>query len=216
VSAAASRPQARKAGALTRGAVLGTALLGAALTLLAVSRTWVAADVPDLPAADVGVTGRQAAPVVAAVALAAAAAAVVLATAGRAVRLVAAVALAAAGAGVVAGTLAVVADPDGAVRPAVTEASGVTGTEVAAELRLWPWPAAAGGVLLAAAGLAGLAGARTWPAPARRYERAAGTPGAGHDPADDAATWDALSRGEDPTAAQPRRDGTAREKTPPT
>ena len=44
----------------------------------------------------------------------------------------------------------------------------------------------------------GIAGGRRWPAPGRRFEREEAAPAADA-PADDAATWDALSRGEDPT-----------------
>ena len=198
---AAAPPEPTAAPALlSKRAVVGLALLGAGLVLLSATRTWVTAAVPDLPAADVGVSGRQAAPVVVAVALAAAAAAVVLATSGRAVRLVAALALVAAGAGVVVATLAVVRDPAAAVRPAVTQATGVTGAATGpAELSFWPWPTLAGGVALVLAGAAGAAGGRRWPAPGSRFEREDPASAGGAAAADDTATWDALSRGEDPT-----------------
>jgi len=194
-----------------RRAVVGTALAGAGLALLAATRPWASAAVPDLPAADVDVSGRQAAPVVVALVLVVAAAAVVAGTAGRAVRLVAAAALVAGGAGVVVASLAVAADPEGAVRPAVTQATGVTDASRAGDARTtpWPYPAALGGALVAAAGVAGLAGGRSWPAPGRRFEVGT-TPAEPEGPAstadaaarragDATSTWDALSRGEDPT-----------------
>jgi uncharacterized membrane protein (TIGR02234 family) len=180
-----------------RRGVVGAALAGAGLAMLAATRPWATAAVPDLPAADVSVSGRQAAPVVVALVLVVAAAAVVAGTAGRAVRLVAAAVLVAGGAGVVVASLTVAADPDGAVRPAVTQATGVTDASRAGDARAtpWPYPAALGGALVAAAGVAALAGSRRWPAPGHRFE-VAPEPAR---PDDTAATWDALSRGEDPT-----------------
>jgi len=188
-----------------RRGVVGVALAGAGLAMLAVTRPWATADVRDLPAADVSVSGRQAAPVVVALVLVVAAAAVVAGTAGRAVRLVAAAVLLAGGVGIVVASLAVAADAAGAVRPAVTQATGVTDASRAGDARptFWPYPAALGGALVAAAGAAALAGSRRWPAPGRRFEvgeTTASTADAAARRADDAtATWDALSRGEDPT-----------------
>ena len=61
----------------------------------------------------------------------------------------------------------------------------------------WPLLAAAGGVLLALGGLVTLVRSRRWPTMSARYE----TPAARADrPRTDAAVWDALSRGDDPTA----------------
>jgi uncharacterized membrane protein (TIGR02234 family) len=95
--------------------------------------------------------------------------------------------------------LGVVRDAEAAVRPAVTQATGVTGAPTdTVTVSAWPWPTVAGGAVLALAGVAGIAGGRRWPAPGRRFEREEAAPGA-DGPADDAATWDALSRGEDPT-----------------
>jgi uncharacterized membrane protein (TIGR02234 family) len=191
-----------------RRAVVGTALAGAGLAMLAATRQWATAAVPDLPAADVGVSGRQAAPVVVALVLVVAAAAVVAGTSGRAVRLAAAAVLVAGGAGVVVASLAVAADPGGAVRPAVTQATGVTDASGSGEARTtpWPYPAALGGALVAAAGAAALAGSRSWPQPGRRFEVATSTADTAARRADDTATtWDALSRGEDPTEPSPGR-----------
>jgi uncharacterized membrane protein (TIGR02234 family) len=179
----------------SKRSVVAAALAGAALAVLAASRTWVTAVVPDLPGADVTVSGRQAAPVVVAVALVALAAAVVVATSGRVARVVGAVALVGAGVVVVAASLGVVRDPAGAVRPAVTEATGVTGASAAVDLSAWPWPAVAGGVLMALAGVVAAVAGRAWASPSRRFE----VPSSSAPAADDATTWDALSRGEDPT-----------------
>lgn len=63
----------------------------------------------------------------------------------------------------------------------------------------WPALAAAGGVLVAAAGVAALLRSRGWPAMGARYERAgASRRSAGGDRPEE--LWDALDQGEDPTA----------------
>ena len=105
-----------------------------------------------------------------------------------------------------------------AVAPAVTDATGVTGSGPTAELvasataTAWPVAAIAGGVLLVLAGIAVLVTGTRWPASSRRYRgaRLADTeePGSAGDrerAASDRAVddWDELSRGDDPTDDQP-------------
>src|SRR6185312_9524378 len=72
-------------------------------------------------------------------------------------------------------------------------AAGVTATAHPG----WPLLAAAGGLLLALGGLAALARSRRWPTMSARYETPAARTGR---PRTDAAVWDALDRGDDPTA----------------
>jgi uncharacterized membrane protein (TIGR02234 family) len=79
----------------------------------------------------------------------------------------------------------------------------------------WPWAAMAGGLLLLLAGLLALRYGSRWPAMSSRYDRpprlrggapaASGGPAAGRkrapvDPDRPESLWQALDRGEDPTA----------------
>lgn len=199
------------------------ALAGAGAVLLATGRVWAAGRVAGLSGtAAVSVTGRESQPVLPALALLAGAAAAALAIGGRPARLFSAAALALAGAGVVAATVGRAAAPSrmaAALEPAAARLSGVRGLPVLeVEVSGWPWLAVAGGVLVALAGLAGLLAGSRWPDRGARYDRAADGGGAGPGPerdddrpgderpeADAAAVWDALSRGEDPTAGRPGR-----------
>ncbi len=73
--------------------------------------------------------------------------------------------------------------------------AGVAAALVAAGLSPTRWAALIGGVLVALGAVAVVALARRWPQPRRRFEPPARrTSGAPRD------TWDALDRGEDPTA----------------
>lgn len=201
-----------------RRTVVLLTLLGAGLVLLAGTRTWatvtVSGTLPGL--SELIVPGRRSAPVVIAIALAAAAGAIVLATSGRTVRLLVAIGQSIAGAVVVFSGVRAALDTEAAVATAVADSLGVlsggAGTSFGegatdVNMTIWPWVAAAGGgVILVAAALT-LAGGRSWAGPTRRYERAtpapgtpsSGTPSPGPAPA---TTWDALSRGEDPTSSQ--------------
>jgi uncharacterized membrane protein (TIGR02234 family) len=181
-------------------------LAGAGLVLLAASRTWVTAvaDGGLARASEVGVSGGTASAGVPALALVALAGAVVLMIGGRALRLGVAVLLLLAGVGVMALVLGVAADPGSAVRSAVSAATGTQGGTGARDVRTtgWLWPAGAGGLLLVAGGGSALATGRSWPGASARYERT-GAAGADPDPnapAGEASAWDALSRGDDPTA----------------
>jgi hypothetical protein len=162
---------------------------GGGLAVLAATRTWATQTVPGLPAsASAGVTGSDAVPQVTALALVAIAAGIVLGTAGRAGRLIAAAVLLLVGVGIPAGVL--------------PELGGDVSTS---EFNGWAWVAVAGGLLAALAGTLGLARSRTWPAPARRFERAGAPVGGQADPevdrnhADSDDVWARLSRGDDPT-----------------
>jgi uncharacterized membrane protein (TIGR02234 family) len=205
----------------SRRTVVLLVLLGALLVLLAGTRTWatvtLSGTLPGL--SDLPVPGRRSAPGAIAVALAAAAAAVVLATSGRIVRVVVAAGLVIAGAVVVAGGLRGARDSDHAVVIALRDSLRVAGGSASSgasrvSISIWPWVAVAGGGVILLAGLLALLGGRTWSGPSRRYERApAGSAavtgaaragdarGATGPAARPAATWDALSRGEDPTSA---------------
>ena len=199
-------------------------LVGALLVLLAGTRIWATVQLSGgtFPGgARLSVAGRRSAPEVIAIALAAAAGAVVLATSGRVVRFLVAAGLVIAGSVVVLSGLRAARDQAGAVMIAVQDSLHVTadrgfgGDSTKVDISIWPWVAAVGGGLILVAGLLALWGGRSWSGPTRRYERlpassatsatsvdregSAGTP-VGR-PVAPAATWDALSRGEDPTSA---------------
>lgn len=193
-----------------RRVVVPAVLAGAGLAILAATRGWAGAAVTGVPGtSQVTVSGTDAAPGVVAAALVVAAGAVVLAIAGRAGRLVAAVVIVAGAAGIVLATLDVMGDPAATVAPAVSSATGIltdSGTDSVAAPRTtaWPWLAVAGGAVAAVAGALGLIGGRSWPATGRRFEVPAGGTTAPDTPhtepaAQPADTWDALSRGDDPT-----------------
>jgi hypothetical protein len=147
----------------------------------------------------VSVTGQVAAPALSALGLASIALAAALSIAGVIVR------YALGGLQVAIGGLAVIVSVTALVNPvrsslpAVTAVVGESGlTAVSAlvtslSVSPWPWLAAGLGSLAALLGLVTLVTARRWPGPTRRYESAPIT--------DDspAASWDALSRGSDPT-----------------
>jgi len=155
-------------------AVLGCAV-GAALALFGATRTWVVETVArhePLPALRTARTGGALLPWLPALAVVGlAGAGALVATRGTGRRAVA-VLLMLVGVGLAIG--------------------GGTG------VRLSPWAllCLAGGLAVAAAGLAAWRGGRSWPAMGARYER----PRPKAAPASDAELWDALDRGEDPTA----------------
>jgi uncharacterized membrane protein (TIGR02234 family) len=183
-------------------------LLGAALGLLAASQAWVHATVDDpvLGHTTVTASGRQAAPVVPAVALVALAGGVALLLARTLGRRVAGLLLVLAGAAMAAAAVTVVRSPAGGVGDLVGRAVGtVGGADAVTRLTWWPWLAVAGGVACFAGGALAVVRARGWAASRSRYdapgEQLVAETGPETAPADDdpGATWDALSRGEDPT-----------------
>lgn len=187
-----------------RGPVLLVWLAGTLVLLLAASRDWavaaVSADDPRGPglALTLRATGREAAPAVVALALAAAAAGLAAALTGRhvvrllgAVGVVAAVGGAAAAAGVARDPGAAVADA--AVRFGVDPATAAASAQVTA----WGWVGlAAWGVPLVAALMTVSRGHR-WRPRGTEDRRPAGVGGSASPSA--AVVWEALSRGEDPT-----------------
>lgn len=213
--------------ARARPAVVLTVLLGAGLVVLAGGRAWVTQAVTGVPGVTrVTTSGNQAVPAVTALALVAAAGAVAVALVGPIARRVVAVLLMLTGLGVAGLVVTVLRDPAGAVLPAVQNATGRVGSVPggAAQLTAWPGLAVAGGLLIALAGGVAVFVVGRWQGSGRRFEvsgtggsrpgigagadpDAAGVPGAlGPSAARQARrerdldAWDALSRGEDPTA----------------
>lgn len=200
-------------------AILASAV-GAGLALLSWSQTWFDVQLADATASGSGeviaVPGSIASPALAALGLAGLALVAALAIAGPVIRIVLGILEVVLGGAVLLAAGLSIGDPIGAVSPAVTEATGVSGAGPTAELvaasvpTAWPVAAVVGGILLVAAGILVLATGTRWPSSSRRYRsarlvEAEGTAstarrrGAASDRAID--DWDELSRGDDPTAA---------------
>ncbi|MGN6689176.1 MAG: Trp biosynthesis-associated membrane protein [Actinomycetales bacterium] len=165
--------------ARSRLVCLVLAAVGGGVALLASAQPWAsgrAAPGPGLPALAVSVAGRQAAPAVGALALVALAGIVALFATRGIARLVVAALLLVAGLGLTVAALVATRDPAQLLReaPAAAGLPSAGPREVAGgALSLWPWAAAASGLLIAAAGLLAL-GSRGWPGMSARYERAGG------------------------------------------
>jgi uncharacterized membrane protein (TIGR02234 family) len=200
-------------------AVLAT-VVGAGLVLLAWSQTWFDLELADAAAHAAGdgipVPGSVASPALAALGLAALALVAALAIAGPVIRIVLGILEVVLGGCVLLAVWLTIGDPVGAVSPAVTDATGVSGSGPTAELvasvdqTAWPVAAIAGGLLLVAAGIVVLVTGTRWPASSRRYRgvrladesESASRPAGGRAASDRAIDdWDELSRGDDPTDA---------------
>jgi uncharacterized membrane protein (TIGR02234 family) len=210
--AAGADPAGRRGRA---GRELGTAVVacaaGGGLALLAASRPWLRVSAPrraPLPEVALDLSGRDLAPLVAALGLVGLAGAVgLLATRGWG-RLAVGAVLSLAGLGIVVGAVPRVAAPGAAeVRELLADSGRAGGVPAdaaltAAAVPLWPLAAGLGGLLLAAGGAVVVARGRRWPTMSARYDTPAARPAtrSGAGPTD-AALWDALDSGHDPTAA---------------
>lgn len=175
-------------------AVLMT-LAGAGLVLIAAGRSWVSISArPSGLVATTTAARGAAAGVVRSLGLAALAGVAGIAAARGRGRIAVGLVLALAGAG--AATLAIAAGSR--PTPVSGQQSATPNREM--ESTAWPWVAASGGVIVAAAGvLVTLRGTR-WSALPQRYAGAAATVTATRPvEATDAGLWDAQSRGDDPT-----------------
>jgi uncharacterized membrane protein (TIGR02234 family) len=183
-------------------AVAGVCAVGGGMVLFAVGRPWVeitARRASPLPDVTVALSGRDLAPLVAGLGIVGLAGVVGLLATRRWGRLVVAAIVALAGVGVLAGSLTRLAAPGpGAARDLLAESGRAAGASAITAIAHpgWPLLAAVGGLLLALGGLAALVRSRRWPTMSARYE----TPAARtRRPRTDAAVWDALDRGDDPT-----------------
>lgn len=171
-------------------------LVGAFLVLVGVGQDWAHVEVaagPLAPESTVDVAGRDLVAGVQALGLVGLAGVVAIAATRRWGRVVVGVLLALAGLGVVLASAAV---------DVVAEAGRVADGEVG----LTPWRAVTvgGGVLLLAAGVLVAVRGRGWAWLGRRYEPPVADPVAPAPAAPERALWEALDRGEDPTAEAPR------------
>jgi uncharacterized membrane protein (TIGR02234 family) len=195
-------PRAR-AGGRELAAVAAVCALGGGMVLFAVGRTWlrISARRPSpLPDVTVTLSGKDLTPLVAGLGIVGLAGVVGLLATRRGGRLAVAAILSLSGLAVLAASLTRLTVPGaGEVRDLLEEAGRAAGTGAATATAYpgWPLLAAAGGLLLALGGLAALVRSRHWPTMSARYE----TPAARTErPRTDAAVWDALDRGDDPTA----------------
>jgi uncharacterized membrane protein (TIGR02234 family) len=169
-------------------------LLGSALVLLAVSRSWVsfqsAATAP-LPAKSFHVDGSQLAPGTRALALVALAGVAAIAATRAFGRLFVGVLVLLAGLAVVGILLRALLDPDAAMGRAGPFVDFHVSS--GADLGGWPYVALLGGLLISAGGLLVVVRGRSWAAMSARYDAPTAKPRG------EASLWDALDRGEDPT-----------------
>ena len=185
-------------------------LLGAFVLLVAAGRSWAVVELPGtglLPARAIGVPGSALVPGLQALGLVGLAGVVAVAATRGWGRIVVGAVLLVVGGGVLALTAGLLSDLTTAaldtavVRDAGGTSQGVSQGTVAGTG--WPILAALGGLLLAAAGLLVAARGRRWAALSRRYDAPATrtqTPPPASGPVAERELWEALDRGEDPTA----------------
>jgi uncharacterized membrane protein (TIGR02234 family) len=186
--------------------------IGAGVSLMAATQVWLegSLDLIGLPPVEVSVTGRQAAPVLPAVALLALGAAVGLLLIGGPARRIFGAIVAVAALGAAWLTAVTIADPVAAVSGPLAQAAGLASPPADAALDAarsgWPVIGIAGLVIIAASGL-GAAVIGRWPEVGRRYAAAPAVDPQGavadgpqrRAEQDGIRLWDALERGDDPT-----------------
>jgi uncharacterized membrane protein (TIGR02234 family) len=180
-------------------------VLGAALVLVASGRAWVHFSVvqPPLPAVHGVATGHRVAGALTSLGLVVLAAAVALIATRQLSRQLAGVLVIAVGALTLVLGLRVVTDPRGSIAGVVTTATGRVGAHASnVSVSAWPWVAFVGGLVAALVGVLTVLRGRRWPAMGRRYDAATATAPASSRPVprDETSMWDALDRGDDPTA----------------
>lgn len=204
-----------------KSAVLVTALLLSALVIVSWTQQWFEVTlVPDaLDALTIGVDGDVAAGGLAGLGLAGLALAGALSIAGPVFRVVLGVLEVLIGAVLTLSAVTAVAAPVASSAAAITEATGIAGTDSVAELvqgtstGFWPYAAVVLGVASMVLGVVIVVTGRNWPTSSRKYQPVrfeteegfpVGEPSAS-DPhadsvADPVADWDSLSDGSDPTS----------------
>jgi hypothetical protein len=184
--------------------LISLALVGAlaAIVLLAWSQPWFVLRLAD---ETITVSGDLAAAALPPLALASFALVLALALAGPVFRVVLALLEFLLGATVALVSGLAIADPVAASAPAITAATGVSGSGSIAELveqvqsTAWPTVAFVAGVLMGATGIAVALTATRWPRGGRKYSRSRLEAAEGVSPVDE---WDALSEGDDPTGPE--------------
>jgi len=181
-------------------------LVGAFVLLVAAGRSWAVVELPGtglLPGRAIGVPGSALVPGLQALGLVGLAGVVAVAATRGWGRIAVGAVLLVVGGGVVALTAGVLADlTTAALDTAVVRDAGGTSQGTVAGTG-WPLLAALGGLLLAGAGLLVAVRGRRWAALSRRYDAPATrtqAPPPTSGPVAERELWEALDRGEDPTA----------------
>jgi uncharacterized membrane protein (TIGR02234 family) len=204
-----SAARAERGRRLSLAVALSSGAVGAALVLLAASRTWAEGTAAVAQGSGLAqrANGDDITGLPGALAIVGLAALVAVFAVRRVGRIAVAALLALSGVGIV------VSSVTGANDKKALEAKASTATGLAhsaihdVAYTAWPWVALAGGLLLLFSGALALGYGRHWPAMSGRYERSGGRSGArlGHgqaptvDPDRPEDLWKALDRGEDPT-----------------
>ena len=177
----------------------GLALNG--VIFLAWTQEWISVVLDDRTV--LAVTGDTAAPAVSALALSGLVLIGALAIAGPFFRVVLGVLQSALGATIVLSGMLAILGPAAASASVVATATGVEGGESlvgSAALGVWPFASTISGALLVVLGVITVVTSRRWPGATRKYS-AVRTEAV--DEGDTVQSWDALSSGDDPTAAPP-------------
>ncbi|AXI77044.1 TIGR02234 family membrane protein [Peterkaempfera bronchialis] len=198
---APAAPQADRAAARRSLALmLLLTVAGAVLVLWATGRTWAEGGATGLGPARLTATGHDISGLPGALALVGLASSVAVFAVRRAGRLAVGALVALAGAGAAVAAVLGATDTSAVDAKAARSLALTTATADHITHTAWPWLAAAGGVLLCAAGLLTLVRGRAWPGMSSKYDAPAArarTPRRrATTPAD---LWNALDRGEDPT-----------------
>ena len=175
--------------------VLGLLAAGA-LALFAVTRAWASATVrtPGLPTNEVSVSGVDAAPILAGIAVVVVAAALGVVAAGGWLRQLIGLLIAAL-AGFAALRALTLNAGGPALRRALTDSPAyIGGANPSVQGGIWPWVAALAFAIACALGVAVLIRGRTWPRMSTRYERDVQP-----DTTDESDLWRAQDQGQDPT-----------------
>lgn len=195
----------RESWAARRGRTLSVVviLVGGALALIASTQTWATTDIQSTV---LEAKGADALSLLQPLALAVLALSLALALAGRIVRMILgaiAVALGVSLAWISAGVA--FGAPVSAVESAVTEHTGIAGTEgvasIVSDIAITGWPAIAlaCGVLVTLGGAFTLATGLVWRRGGHRYDAVGTHQTRSEGPLDAVDSWDVLSRGDDPT-----------------
>ncbi|WP_232528787.1 Trp biosynthesis-associated membrane protein [Mycetocola zhujimingii] len=198
-------PDDARSGKRVKYTLMLLALALAGLTLIAWTQQWLTVALAAPARDELAVDGAVAAPALAALALASLALGAALAIAGIGFRYLLGILEVVLGASVALSAVLVFTDPVGAAGAAVTDATGIAGTESIAALvdsaAVTPWPAITLvlGIATAITGIGIVVTARSWPRSSKKYSAVRLEPVATAEMPDAVDSWDDLTRGDDPT-----------------